>query len=170
MLLNKSVTLYAVKRGCVSNLLRQEGYCHLGFLKMDSKSKGDISEQGVTFQLLKLGWNVLKPIGDRLPYDLVVERGNKFIKIQVKTAYVENETTHCINVRMVKTNRKEYKYVFYKESDFNFAVCYVPELENYYVFPVEYFLKYKSSIRITKRNTHADYKNNWQLIENYIAG
>lgn len=50
-------------------------------LNADTKLKGDIAEQAVILQALKKGWNILKPIGDRLPYDLVFEIEGRFIKI-----------------------------------------------------------------------------------------
>jgi len=40
---------------------------------MDTKLKGDIAEQAAILQGLKRGWGVLKPVGDRLPYDLVFD-------------------------------------------------------------------------------------------------
>ena len=49
--------------------------------------KGDIAEIEVQLKALKLGWDVLIPVGDRLPYDLVVVVNNVFIKIQVKSAW-----------------------------------------------------------------------------------
>lgn len=38
---------------------------------MDTKLRGDIAEQASILHALKQGWGVLRPIGDRLPYDLV---------------------------------------------------------------------------------------------------
>ncbi len=42
-------------------------------MNTDTKLKGDIAEQAVIYNALKKGWGVLKPIGDRLPYDLVLD-------------------------------------------------------------------------------------------------
>ncbi len=133
---------------------------------MDSKAKGDVSEYGAIFQLLKLNWNVLKPIGDRLPYDLVIERNNEFLKIQVKSGY-KTKSGYSINNVRAKTNRKHYKFEKYKINDFHFAICYLKEEEVYYVFPIEYFLKFKGKITIGKNKTHEVYKNKWDLLEKY---
>lgn len=43
----------------------------LALLRMDTKLRGDIAEQASILHALKQGWGVLRPIGDRLPYDLV---------------------------------------------------------------------------------------------------
>ena len=51
---------------------------------MITKQKGDIAEQAVILQALRLGWGVCKPIGDRLPYDLVFDIDGCLFKIQVR--------------------------------------------------------------------------------------
>jgi hypothetical protein len=56
---------------------------------MDTKQKGDIAEQAVVLKALKQGWGVLKPVGDRLPYDLVLDIGGSFVKVQVKYAWFD---------------------------------------------------------------------------------
>lgn len=53
---------------------------------MNSKQIGDISEAFVTAHFLKAGFTVLKPIGDNLRYDMVIDRGKGFETVQVKTA------------------------------------------------------------------------------------
>jgi PD-(D/E)XK endonuclease len=54
---------------------------------MDTKQKGDIAEQAAILEALKRGWGVLKPVGDRLPYDLVFDVAGKLVKVQVKSAW-----------------------------------------------------------------------------------
>jgi PD-(D/E)XK endonuclease len=40
---------------------------------MDTKLRGDIAEQAAVIHALKRGWGVLKPVGDRLAYDLAFD-------------------------------------------------------------------------------------------------
>jgi hypothetical protein len=54
---------------------------------MDTKLKGDIAEQAAILHALKFGWGVLKPVGDRLPYDLVFDVGGTLVKVQVFINY-----------------------------------------------------------------------------------
>ncbi len=54
---------------------------------MSTKLKGDIAEQAAILRLLELGWGVAKPLGDRLPYDLIVDINGKLIRLQVKSAW-----------------------------------------------------------------------------------
>ena len=41
---------------------------------MSTRLNGDIAEQAAILHALKRGWGILKPVGDRLPYDLVFDR------------------------------------------------------------------------------------------------
>ena len=46
---------------------------------MDTKLKADIAESAVVTEFLKRGLKVLKPVGDRLPYDLAVDLNGRLI-------------------------------------------------------------------------------------------
>ncbi|MEJ2720029.1 MAG: group I intron-associated PD-(D/E)XK endonuclease, partial [bacterium] len=48
---------------------------------MNTKLKGDVAEQAAVLKALKQGWGVLKPVGDRLPYDLVFDVEGVLVKI-----------------------------------------------------------------------------------------
>ncbi len=70
---------------------------------MDTKLKGDIAEQAVILQALKHSWGVLKPVGDRLPYDMVFDINGKFVKIQVKSAWFdESRQNYVVDNRRTK--------------------------------------------------------------------
>ena len=59
-------------------------------IKRAPKQVGEISEAIVTARLLKLGFNLLKPVGDSLRYDLMIDFDGAYYRVQVKTARVEN--------------------------------------------------------------------------------
>ena len=52
---------------------------------MDTCLKGDIAEQAAVLQALKHGQGVLRPLGNRLPHDLVFDVEGTFTKIQIKS-------------------------------------------------------------------------------------
>lgn len=141
----------------------------------DTKLKGDIAEQAAILYCLKKSWNVLKPIGDRLPYDLVLEINNIFIKIQVKSAWFEERSgNYVVDTRRTKTNRKVMLRDKYKDNDFDFAFAYIQTLDIFYVFPVEIFNKFGSEIALVesekrqRKPISADYREAWHLIEEQI--
>lgn len=141
---------------------------------MSTKLKGDIAEQTVSLKALKSGWGVLHPIGDRLPYDLVLDNGKTLIKIQVKSAWYSEKTKNwTVNSCRSQTNRKVYKVAPYKQKDSDFAIIYLPLLEVFYIFPSSVFISYKSSLyivegRVTQRVPKSKkFREAWGLIKNY---
>ncbi len=137
----------------------------------DKKLKADIAENAVITRLLKLGFNVLKPIGDRLPYDLVIEHRNKFIKIQVKSAWFRNDV-YTVDSRRTLTNRRLMARKRYSKGDFDFAILYLDDLDIFYVLPFQAFDSFKSGITIVERKTRQrkpkshTYREAWHLLKN----
>lgn len=143
---------------------------------MDTKQKGDISEQAATLFALKQGWGVLNPIGDRLPYDLVFDVNGKLVKLQVKSAWLDkNSNNYIVDVRQTKTNRKKMIRKYYTKDDFDFAILYIEDLDVFYIMPVEVFISYKSTIALVevdkrqRKPKSSEYKNNWELINVWAA-
>lgn len=138
---------------------------------MDTKLKGDIAEQAVSLFALKSGWGVLRPVGDRHPYDLVLDINGYLFKIQVKSAWYDmNRNNYVCDTRRTKTNRRVMIRDNYKAKDFDFAVVYIQDLEVYYVFPAEIFNSYGSEIHLVesekrqRKPRSASYKNAWSLM------
>ena len=151
---------------------------------MDTKLKGDIAEQAAILHALKRGWGVLKPVGDRLPYDLVFDVEGTLIKIQVKYAWFDEPSgNYVVDNRRTKTNRRNMVREAYKQSDFEFALVYIEKLDLFYVFPVYLFIGYGSEIHLVeaekrqRKPRSAEYRDAWDLIgqwgrreETYVAG
>jgi hypothetical protein len=120
-------------------------------LIMSTKLKGDIAEQAAILQALKHGWGALKPIGDRMPYDLVFDVNGSLIKVQVKCAWFDNQRgNYVVDNRRTKTNRRTMIRDCYETSDFDFALAYLPDLNLFYVFPVDVFISYASEIHLVE--------------------
>jgi hypothetical protein len=139
--------------------------------KMDTKLKGDIAEQAAILQALKRGWGVLKPVGDRLPYDLVFDVEGSLVKVQVKSAWFdETRGNYVTDNRRTKTNRRIMVRETYKQSDFDFALVYLSDLDLFYVFPVDVFISYASEIHLVevdkrqRKPRSADYRDGWESI------
>ena len=136
---------------------------------MDTKLKADIAESAVVTALLKRGFRVLKPIGDRLPYDLALDVSGELLRLQVKSAWYYNGS-YTVDTRRTKTNRRRMIRARYDESDFDFATVYIERLETFYVIPVSKFSAYKSGISLveTKKRQRkpksAIYKERWDLL------
>jgi hypothetical protein len=138
---------------------------------MDTKLRGDIAEQAAILHALKRGWGVLRPIGDRLSYDLVFDVGSNLVRIQVKSAWLDEPSgNHVVDNRRTKTNRRRMIRKNYATSDFNFALAYIDMLDLFYVFPIDVFVSYGSEIHLVeaekrqRKPQSANYRNAWNLI------
>jgi hypothetical protein len=138
---------------------------------MDTKLKGDIAEQAAILQALKRGWGVLRPVGDRLPYDLVFDVGSHLVKIQVKSAWFDEPSgNYVVDNRRTKTNRRKMLREVYQLSDFDVALVYVEPLELFYIFPASVFISYGSEIHLVevekrqRQPRSAAYRDAWDWI------
>ncbi len=138
---------------------------------MSTKQKGDIAEQAVILEALKRGWDVLTPVGDRLPYDLALGKDEVFVKVQVKSAWREKDSGNYVtDVRRTKTNRRKMVRARYSVRDFDFAIVYISDIDVFYVFPVEVFVGYGSEIHMVedskrqRKPQSAKYRDAWHLI------
>ena len=143
---------------------------------MDTKLRGDIAEQAAVFQALKHGWGVLKPVGDRLAYDLVFDICGELVKIQVKSAWWDEPSgNYVVDNRRTKTNRRLMIRAGYKQSDFEFALAYIEQLDLFYIFPVDVFIGYGSEIHLVesekrqRKPRSANYRAAWELILQWVT-
>ncbi len=143
---------------------------------MNTKQKGDIAEQATVLQALKNGWGVLRPIGDRLPYDLVFDIDGRFVKIQVKSAWFdESRKNYVVDTRRTKTNRRNMVRENYSVNDFDFAILYIEDLNVFYVMPVNEFISYGSEIHLVETEKRQRkpkslvFREAWQLIYKWAA-
>jgi hypothetical protein len=139
---------------------------------MDTKLKADIAESAVVTELLKRKFAVLKPIGDRLPYDLAIDLGKgQLIKLQVKSAWFDAKARcYAVDVRRTKTNRRHMVRERYCTNDFDFAIIYIEDKQVFYIMPVSVFTSYSSTIALIesdkrqRKPNSAMYRNRWELL------
>jgi len=68
---------------------------------LDAKLNGDVAEQAAILHALKRGWGVLKPVGDRLTYDLVFDIEGSLVKFQVKFAWFDEPSGNYVLHMMI---------------------------------------------------------------------
>lgn len=119
---------------------------------MDTKLKADIAENAALTELLKRGHRVLKPVGDRLQYDLCVEKEGRLIKIQIKSAW-RRGGVYIVDSRRTKTNRRRMRRSHYQIQDFDFAILYIQDLHVFYIMPNKTFCSYRSEITLAEENS-----------------
>ena len=135
---------------------------------MDTKLKGDIAEHEVILSALKNGWGVAKMIGDRLPYDLVFDVNNKLVRIQVKSAWLDDKSNnYVIDTRKTNTNSKSTTRSYYNDNDFDFAIIYIDTLKVFYIMPISVFLSYKSLISFVEDKKRQRFPKSFEFRENW---
>ncbi|MCX5697094.1 MAG: group I intron-associated PD-(D/E)XK endonuclease [Candidatus Omnitrophica bacterium] len=143
---------------------------------MDTKLKADIAESAATTELLSRGFRVLRPIGDRLSYDLGVDLRGRLVRIQVKSAWF-NVKSQCyiVDVRRTKTNRRRMLRKRYGRNDFDFAVIYLADRQVFYVIPISVFTNYGSTLTFVEEEKRqrkprsARYRERWDLLSNGLS-
>lgn len=134
---------------------------------MDTKQIGNVAELSVALEARKRGYGVSFPFGDGQKYDLILDDAGKLFKIQVKKAY-KGKNSYACKVKKSNTNRKEVKYTKYSNTDFDFAVIWLEEIDDYYIIPAKVFNDNNWSITMTPTNEDSKtfiYLRNWELLK-----
>lgn len=98
---------------------------------LSSHFVGEISEQTVALEFLKLGYMVSKPLVQSSKYDFVLDVNHKLYKIQVKTGQLKEDSFIEFATSTSHTNTKGTKNLTYSSDDVDlFAVvndgkCYL---------------------------------------------
>jgi hypothetical protein len=112
---------------------------------MNSKRVGNIAEAAVLSTCVQQGWAALVPFGDVEPYDLVIDRGNGFERVQVKNGRLRKGVI-IWNCYSISGRVKNQRHTFYQDKVDLFGV-YCPELDKVYLVPVD-IDRTKGSLRV----------------------
>ena len=93
---------------------------------MKPKEKGDLAAAHAISYFIINRYEVCLPIGDKRPYDMVVEFFGKLFKVQVKYAgYYTSERKYKAALRTMGGNQSYYTAKKYSETDFDLLFVYV---------------------------------------------
>lgn len=112
---------------------------------MNTKSVGDISESYIIYKFLSLGWVVLRPVGDNQRYDCVIDKGNGFERVQIKTGRLINGTIKFNNVSYSNTS-KIIKKNYVGQCDYFAVYCHI--LNKAYLIPIDKCALSETTLRI----------------------
>lgn len=127
--------------------------------------KGYLGQSLVERELVKRGWNLFKPLLENGKVDLIIEKFNKYLKIQIKTVQW-SQTYKAIPMRKISHNMGEYKVKTYSSDDIDYFIGVDLDTDDLYILPVSFSSQYASSVSIAKCT---EYKNNFEQMEP-IAG
>ena len=112
-------------------------------------------------KLIANGWNVFKPVLENGKVDMIIEKNNKYLKIQIKTVQ-KTKYNKAIPLRKISHNMGEYKIKRYTKEDIDYFVGVDVDTEDIYILPIDFSSKYSTSISIT---SCSNYKNNFIQME-----
>jgi len=91
---------------------------------MNSKQKGTLAVSQAIAKLYSLGFEVLLPIGDRMPYDLIFDDGKSLKKVQVKFAGKSSRGRYSAYLRITGGNQSFNYAKKYNKKDFDYLYIY----------------------------------------------
>jgi hypothetical protein len=100
---------------------------------MNAKARGELAELAFALKAASLGFGVAKPHGDNERYDFVVDSGERFWKVQVKSS-------HCVYRGGYQVGSGGNDQQPYKAEEIDFLAGYVAPRDIWYVIPVNSIL------------------------------
>ena len=126
-----------------------------------AKDLGNYAELRFTLAAYEKGYSILRPFSDSRPYDFVLEKHGRFIRVQVKSCSVPlNERGH-FSVGTAKGTNSKLKYT---SEDCDVIAIYLKSLDIFYLIPIQ-FIKVKKLNFYPLRETSRfiEFKNNWNI-------
>ena len=96
-----------------------------------TKQSGDLSEMKFVVWCLERGLGVSIPVGDRLPYDVVVDVNGRLLKVQVKTGWRRSDSALEVTASSTTTENGKWVYRSY-EGKVDGIVCYDSQTYKFY--------------------------------------
>lgn len=121
---------------------------------------GLITEYKCQLYLLEHGFNILLPIGNHQKYDLVIEKNNKFYKIQIKHS-TEKEDSFLVRTKYDIRDNGKVRQQTYNKEDIDY---FMTEFQGiFYMFPVFGTVETKFWLTQSKNNSTC------KLAKDYLA-
>lgn len=119
-------------------------------MKLTTNTKGQLAVSKAELRAFELGFLPSRPLFDTR-YDLIIDKENKLLRIQVKYANGKpSNTSGAVVVKLEYEDRQKNIYT-YQKSEVDALVVYIPKLDRLCFFPKDIFVnKKKLSIRIAK--------------------
>ena len=101
---------------------------------MNSKQLGQLGELKAQYDFIKAGWEVSVPLGDYCSYDFIAIKGQKTLKIQVKTTEIIHHTDGVMKFSVNSANY--YVDKIYTKDDCDYFYLYCLENEQGYLWSI----------------------------------
>lgn len=116
---------------------------------MGNIEKGHIGQLIVKETLLNLEYNIFSPELENGKVDLIIEKNNEYLKIQIKTVQIIRGYKQ-IPVRKVSHNMGNYKIKHYTREDIDYFIGVDVDTRDVYMIPIKIIEQYKNIISVSK--------------------
>lgn len=126
----------------------------------DQKRRGEWAELRFLARAAELGLTVIRPWGDSLHYDMVVEWEGCLLRVQVKSTMRRRSNSYYFTLRGAIHR--------YTREDFDFLAAYLIPEDVWYIIPSDIALTNINQICITPGSStsrYEPYREAWQLLK-----
>ena len=122
-----------------------------------TKDKGDLGVLKGCSRLSELGYSILMPISEHLPFDIVAYKDRKFLRVQVKYRH-KNKGTVDVTLRTSWADKNGNHSRYYNLDDMDVFGIYCPDNDECYFVPTHILKGLKNSLklRIEEAKNHAE--------------
>jgi hypothetical protein len=128
------------------------------------KDVGDETQAMVLARLVQAGHQVLMPFGENVRYDLVIDEGDTFLRVQCKTGRLRNGVINfntCSFTYHHPNNRGTRPYRHHYRGQADVFGIYCPETNGVYLVPVDSVGMNGGSLRVQPTKNHQVKKVRW---------
>jgi prevent-host-death family protein len=105
---------------------------------LSANHKGNIAEAAIAFEAIKLGIEILKPVAEHGRYDLVLDCGNRLLRVQCKWGSLDRDLgVICIRVGGSRHTPRGYVTSTYSADEVDAVGVYCGELKEVFLVPIE---------------------------------
>lgn len=133
---------------------------------MNSKEKGELAEAIIKAELMKRGLSVLEPVGESHRYDLVIDNGGNFTRIQCKSGRLRDGSI-LFNVKSINYNLSETENRGY-HGDVDAFCVYCFDTEETYWVPIEDVGSTEKRLRVDEDIGKYNSPSQFDWAENYL--
>lgn len=133
---------------------------------MKTRNKGALAEYRFISYAISLDLKVLTPAVEGYPYDVVIDNGKSFYKIQVKYGSRDKRSPKCFSSmvhRRTKSTSNTFKNYTAEEVDY-FAI-YIWYIDTFFIIPYDAVEGNNIHLNLgNEDNKYTAYKNNWKQL------
>jgi hypothetical protein len=101
-----------------------------------NKAKGDVAELAFLHKAASLGFGVAKPYGDDEHYDFILDSGERFWRVQVRSTSCEAPGNRDGYIVSACRSSHRYTPTSYQTHEIDIFVAYIVPLGVWYIIPV----------------------------------